>query len=145
MAYKLFFPYSNSTVVRDTLNGILAVLDDELIEGHYKIEGGKVFDLDKHPASKEYLAAILEEIADAPVCEVCHRPVATLYKIYAHGAICAPCIRKIERDIDRMIADLGREMWLKEQACKKCGHKWTPRKPQEPETCPKCRSPYWNA
>jgi predicted Zn-ribbon and HTH transcriptional regulator len=27
--------------------------------------------------------------------------------------------------------------------CKKCGLKWTPRKP-EPRTCPKCKSYYYN-
>ena len=145
MVYKLFFPFSNSTVIRDTMNQILAVLDDELIEGHYKIEEDKVYDLDKHPASKDYLAATLEEIKDLPECEVCHKQATTLHKIYAHEAICGPCIRKIERDIVRMIEETGRELWLKPQTCKKCGHVWTPRKPREPETCPKCRSPYWNS
>lgn len=143
MAYKLFFPLSNSTVIRDTMNGILAVLDDELIEGHYKIEGNQVFDLDKHPASKDYLAAILEEIKDLPECEVCHKPSVVLHKIYAHEAICGPCIRKLEKDIKGMIEDLGRELWLRPQTCR-CGHVWTPRKPQRPMTCPKCRSPYWD-
>ena len=31
--------------------------------------------------------------------------------------------------------------------CERCGHIWCPRSPEkeeEPETCPKCRSPYWN-
>lgn len=145
MAFKLFFPYSNSTVVRDTINGIMAVLDDELVEGHYKIEGEKVFDLDKHPLSKDYLAATLEEIKDLPECGVCHIQVTTLHKIYAHEAICGPCVRKIETDIDRMIQATAEERWLRPQTCKKCGHAWTPRKPKEPETCPKCRSPYWNS
>ncbi len=27
--------------------------------------------------------------------------------------------------------------------CKRCGHKWVPRKPKV-MTCAKCRSPYWN-
>lgn len=27
--------------------------------------------------------------------------------------------------------------------CKRCGHKWIPRKP-EVMLCPKCKSPYWN-
>lgn len=145
MAYKLFFPYSDSTVVRDTMNQIRAILDDELVEGHYKIEGNNVYDLDKHPASKEYLAATLEKIKDLPECEVCHKQAATLHKIYAHEAICGPCIRKLERDIDRMIQSTAEELWLRPQTCKKCGHVWTPRKPREPETCPKCRSPYWNS
>ena len=147
MAYKLFFPYSNSTVVRDTMNQVRAILDDELVEGHYKIEGNNVYDLDKHPASKEYLAATLEEIKDLPECEVCHKQAATLHKIYAHEAICGPCIRKLERDIDRMIQSTAEELWLRPQTCKKCRHVWTPRKPREPETCPNpaCRSPYWNS
>lgn len=28
--------------------------------------------------------------------------------------------------------------------CLRCPHKWYPRKPELPKTCPKCRSPYWN-
>ena len=29
--------------------------------------------------------------------------------------------------------------------CKRCGHKWIPRKEgEEPRVCPKCKSPYWN-
>jgi hypothetical protein len=27
--------------------------------------------------------------------------------------------------------------------CKRCGHKWIPRRPQKPKVCPKCKSPYW--
>lgn len=27
--------------------------------------------------------------------------------------------------------------------CKRCGHSWAPRVPN-PQTCAKCRSPYWN-
>lgn len=26
--------------------------------------------------------------------------------------------------------------------CKRCGHKWTPRK-DDVRLCPKCKSPYW--
>ena len=33
---------------------------------------------------------------------------------------------------------------VKMLACKRCGYKWIPRKPELPVTCPKCRSPYWN-
>jgi len=30
--------------------------------------------------------------------------------------------------------------------CERCGHEWLPReKDQEPQVCPKCKSPYWNA
>ena len=25
-----------------------------------------------------------------------------------------------------------------------CGHSWTPRKPEKPIVCPKCKSPYWD-
>ena len=34
---------------------------------------------------------------------------------------------------------------VKELECKKCGHKWAPRKPIV-RTCPnqKCRTPYWD-
>lgn len=29
--------------------------------------------------------------------------------------------------------------------CERCGHEWIPRdSDHEPETCPKCKSPYWN-
>ncbi len=29
--------------------------------------------------------------------------------------------------------------------CSRCGHEWIPRhKGSPPETCPKCRSPYWD-
>src|SRR5271166_6198623 len=29
--------------------------------------------------------------------------------------------------------------------CERCGYEWIPRNgDQEPATCPKCRSPYWN-
>jgi len=29
--------------------------------------------------------------------------------------------------------------------CKRCGHKWEPRKPNDiPDVCAKCKSPYWN-
>ncbi|SRR5579885_85003 len=30
--------------------------------------------------------------------------------------------------------------------CERCGHEWIPRRSAsaEPETCPKCRSPFWN-
>lgn len=147
MAFKLYFPYSNSTVIRDTMNGILAVLDDELVEGHYKIKDGKVYDLDKHPMSENCVAATLEKIEGSPECEVCHNQVTTLHTIYAHKAICGPCIRKIEKDIERMIQATAKEIWLRPQTCNKCGHVWTPRKAREPTTCPnpKCRSPYWNS
>lgn len=29
--------------------------------------------------------------------------------------------------------------------CSRCGHKWVPREGvEEPQTCPKCKSPYWD-
>ena len=28
--------------------------------------------------------------------------------------------------------------------CKRCEHKWIPRKEGTPLRCPKCGSPYWN-
>lgn len=29
--------------------------------------------------------------------------------------------------------------------CSRCGHEWVPREPeQQPQTCPKCKSPYWH-
>ena len=32
---------------------------------------------------------------------------------------------------------------LPELECKRCGHAWTPRKP-EVALCPACKSPYWD-
>ena len=30
-------------------------------------------------------------------------------------------------------------------SCLRCGHKWVRRNPDKlPDTCPKCKSPYWN-
>ena len=34
--------------------------------------------------------------------------------------------------------------FLLELKCTRCGHVWYPRQPQNPEVCPKCKSPYWN-
>jgi len=31
----------------------------------------------------------------------------------------------------------------KQLSCKRCGHKWNPRK-IEIRICPKCKSPYWD-
>lgn len=28
--------------------------------------------------------------------------------------------------------------------CKRCKHKWFPRKEEKPIICPRCKSPYWN-
>jgi len=28
--------------------------------------------------------------------------------------------------------------------CLRCGHPWVPRRPEPPQVCPKCKSPYWN-
>ncbi len=28
--------------------------------------------------------------------------------------------------------------------CKRCNHRWIPRKERIPKTCPKCKSPYWS-
>ena len=33
---------------------------------------------------------------------------------------------------------------LPERKCKRCGHNWFLKKPEEPIVCPKCKSPYWN-
>lgn len=27
--------------------------------------------------------------------------------------------------------------------CKRCGHKWAPRRPELPKYCPNCKSPRW--
>jgi predicted Zn-ribbon and HTH transcriptional regulator len=32
---------------------------------------------------------------------------------------------------------------LPEMMCQKCQHTWTPRKPQRPEVCPRCKNPRW--
>ena len=28
--------------------------------------------------------------------------------------------------------------------CFRCEHSWIPRNTEQPETCPKCKSPYWS-
>lgn len=28
--------------------------------------------------------------------------------------------------------------------CLRCDHKWSPRRPEKPRICPKCKSPYWD-
>ena len=28
--------------------------------------------------------------------------------------------------------------------CKRCGHKWHPRKERKPICCARCKSPYWD-
>lgn len=35
-------------------------------------------------------------------------------------------------------------MKLPKFKCKRCGHKWIPRKKDKPLICPKCKSPYWD-
>ncbi len=32
---------------------------------------------------------------------------------------------------------------IQQLECKRCGHKWNPRK-SEIRICPKCKSPYWD-
>lgn len=41
---------------------------------------------------------------------------------------------------------MSRPRIVRELECKRCGHKWLPRKPEIPLCCPnaKCRSRYWN-
>jgi Zn finger protein HypA/HybF involved in hydrogenase expression len=36
------------------------------------------------------------------------------------------------------------DMELPTRECKRCRHKWILRKPEEPITCPRCKTPYWN-
>ena len=33
---------------------------------------------------------------------------------------------------------------IPQRKCKRCGHVWLLKKPQEPVVCPKCKSPYWD-
>ena len=33
---------------------------------------------------------------------------------------------------------------LSELKCLRCDYKWWPRSQERPQTCPKCRSPYWD-
>ena len=35
-------------------------------------------------------------------------------------------------------------MELKQNTCKRCGHKWVQRILTKPVLCPKCKSPYWD-
>lgn len=35
--------------------------------------------------------------------------------------------------------------WKLTFTCKRCGHNWSPRKPnRKPKVCPNCKSPYWD-
>lgn len=36
------------------------------------------------------------------------------------------------------------ELKVKGYKCERCGHEWQPRKKQNPITCPKCKSAYWD-
>ena len=33
---------------------------------------------------------------------------------------------------------------LPRHVCKRCGHKWIPRRDSVPVICPSCKSPYWS-
>lgn len=35
-------------------------------------------------------------------------------------------------------------MNLPRYKCNRCGHSWIPRTENPPQTCPKCKSPYWD-
>ena len=37
----------------------------------------------------------------------------------------------------------GREE-LPSWSCRRCGHKWIPRKADRPVVCPECKSPWWD-
>ena len=39
---------------------------------------------------------------------------------------------------------MGISIQLPSFECQKCGHSWTPRKPEVPERCGRCKSPYWD-
>lgn len=36
------------------------------------------------------------------------------------------------------------EITKKGYKCERCGHTWIPKSDEEPVTCPKCKSAYWN-
>ena len=37
------------------------------------------------------------------------------------------------------------KVMLQGYQCERCGHKWVPRnKDENPNVCPKCKSPYWD-
>ena len=38
----------------------------------------------------------------------------------------------------------NRKIVLPSLRCNRCGHEWIPRRPKEPDVCPKCSSRYWN-
>ena len=45
------------------------------------------------------------------------------------------------RDIDEFLIDLKKKGYK----CIRCGHEWIPRKKNgKPQTCPKCRTTYWD-
>jgi len=43
-----------------------------------------------------------------------------------------------------MSKDFGTNVTIKGNRCSRCGHEWRPLKMENvPETCPSCKSPYW--
>ncbi len=41
--------------------------------------------------------------------------------------------------------EFGAGVLIKGNRCSRCGYEWVPRDFEDvPETCPKCRSPYWS-
>lgn len=55
-------------------------------------------------------------------------------------------ILAIDKDADISYDDLIYDNMdvIKELTCKRCGHRWMPRKIELPTQCPRCKSYYWN-
>jgi predicted Zn-ribbon and HTH transcriptional regulator len=37
----------------------------------------------------------------------------------------------------------GANILIQGHKCYRCDHEWIPRNKEPPETCPKCKSPFW--
>lgn len=53
---------------------------------------------------------------------------------------CTHCDEKYDQDyVDHTCESLNFRF-----TCNRCNAEWWPAKPETPQTCPKCRSPYWD-
>lgn len=53
-------------------------------------------------------------------------------------------MEKNNKEMKNGVEVAGANVYILGHRCYRCGHSWIPRSEQDiPETCPKCRSPYW--
>ncbi len=50
----------------------------------------------------------------------------------------------LDLPINIVYKDGMRMIQLPTFCCRRCSHRWVPRKPTVPVICPSCKSPYWN-